>query len=150
RAFQWKRPWAGFNPYCGAATSMTATVFVLLSLGAIEGDPHGSWSKPIVPEAMSATGRRTYADLGGADLSTKPAGYTGLRERAEAELAQIRGASLAGADLRRSDASNAFLTKADLDHANLQGATLSHANLHGADLEDANLQGAVLFFFAKL
>jgi Pentapeptide repeats (8 copies) len=146
RNFRWKRPWAGFNPYRAAVSALTAIVFVLLSVGTIEGgsNPNGSRPKEIVLGALWEF--RTYANLNGVDLSTKPVGYTGLAERAKPELAQIKGASLSGADLRGADASWAFLVKASLVATHLQGAHLIRANLQGAYLFLADLRDADLLF----
>jgi hypothetical protein len=54
--------------------------------------------------------------------------------------ADLRGASLVGADLRMADLSGASLVGADLRMAGLSGASLI-----GADLGEANLNGADLF-----
>ncbi len=77
------------------------------------------------------------AELIGADVSTKPANWTG--ENTEGEIALVKGAQLIGKDLRNASAVEAFLVK-----ANLVGANLREANLVGADLQRANLPGANL------
>ena len=109
-----------------------------------------------VPYAFDRVGYRTFANLREADVSTKPATWTGLAERphekldktlmekTRAELALVKGAPLRRVDLRHADAYRAFLVKADLSGAKLQGANLSFAKLQGADLSFARLQGANL------
>ena len=82
------------------------------------------------------------ANLVGADVSTKPANWTG--KNTEDEIALVKGVQLVGIDLRNAEASGAFLVKADLTQANLQGANLNGANLQEARLILANLQGAIL------
>ncbi|EAC9742221.1 pentapeptide repeat-containing protein [Listeria monocytogenes] len=60
------------------------------------------------------------------------------------ERADLRGANLSYADLRRADLRGANLSYADLRRANLSGADLSGANLRGANLSYANLSYADL------
>jgi hypothetical protein len=72
-----------------------------------------------------------------------------LRETAEKQKANLRGANLSGANLRGANLSganlyDANLRGADLYDANLRGADLYDADLRGADLYDANLRGANL------
>ncbi len=56
----------------------------------------------------------------------------------------LKGARLAGADLRDAILKRADLRGADLRHVNLEGATLTRADLSGANLEGANLHLAIL------
>src|SRR5262249_28751573 len=73
------------------------------------------------------------AQLEGAELSSKPAKWTGKEE----DLASVeKEAHLDGRNLRCAQAPKAFLVKADLRHADLQGADLSHADMRRADLEE--------------
>ena len=58
--------------------------------------------------------------------------------------ANLRGANLCGADLRRANLRRADLCEANLRRANLCGADLCEANLRRADLCGANLCGADL------
>ena len=174
--FRWRRRWLDRRTYQGAVAVGLGVVFVLVSLGAIKGDvPRtigkvdlgGPWTW--VPTAIDRVGYRTFANFRKADVSTKPATWTGLAElppeelkelgktlveKARAELGQVKGARLERADLRHVDAFGAFLAKADLPGAKLLGANLSRANLqranllsavlYGARLRQANLQGADL------
>ena len=71
----------------------------------------------------------SYANFFEADVSTKPANWTGTEEKAVEELALVKGARLAGRNLRHANAGFAFLAKSDLRSANLQGADLGSANL---------------------
>ncbi len=162
--FRWRRPWSDRRTRQAAVALGLGVVFGLVSLGAIEGEarwtPTGvalggpaTW----VPAAFDLAGYRTNANLRDADVSTKPATWTGLanlfteksdqsvREKARAELAQVKGAPLKGTSLRDADAVGAFLAKADLTLADLQRIFLTNANLQGADLWGANLQGAFLY-----
>jgi len=79
------------------------------------------------------------ANLEGADLShanLKRAGLSG---------ANLEGADLSHANLKRAGLFDANLEGADLSRANLEEASFCGANLKGADLFDANLEGADLF-----
>ncbi len=164
-AFRWRKPWLDPRTYQVAVALVSGVAFALVSLGAIEGEVRRDYAGSIVlrdkatwmPYAFDRVGYRTYANLREADVSTKPAGWTGLSEqpkegldeslleKARAELAQVQGASLVGADLRYADAVDAFLAKADLRGANLLEADLSDANLQAADFSlFANLQRANL------
>jgi len=87
-----------------------------------------------------------FARLTDAELSVKPAGWTGLESGAELDqrLAQVKKALLAGSDLRHARAAGAFLARADLRDTDLTGADLAGADLRGADLRHARLAGADL------
>lgn len=58
--------------------------------------------------------------------------------------ADLSGADLGDADLRRVDLSGADLSNAWLNHADLSDANLAKANLNGASLSDADLNGTDL------
>ncbi|WP_327388930.1 pentapeptide repeat-containing protein [Streptomyces sp. NBC_01207] len=64
--------------------------------------------------------------------------------RANFSHADLRWASLTGADLREASFSNANLEHASLDATNLRGATFQGAKLPEASLSGADLRGAVL------
>lgn len=66
-------------------------------------------------------------------------GKQGLNSGGRGPCADLRGAHLEGANLRRLD-----LRGARLDGAKLAGATLQHSDLRGASLEGADLSRAVL------
>ena len=95
------------------------------------------------------------ADLRGADLSEaelRGAYLMGANLRradlrgADLSEAYLTGANLRGADLRRADLRRANLTKADLRRANLSGAKLNRVDLRGTDLKETDLSGADLDF----
>ena len=82
-------------------------------------------------------------------------------EKADLSEAELRGAYLMGANLRRAnligaDLSEAYLggadlrradlSEADLSGANLSGAKLNRVDLRGTDLKEADLSGADLDF----
>lgn len=83
----------------------------------------------------------TLAQLQGAELSGKPPQWLGKKPE---DLALIKGARLAGRNLRYMQANRAFLALADLRGADLRGADLRQANLEGANLYQADLIGADL------
>jgi uncharacterized protein YjbI with pentapeptide repeats len=154
-----------------AEATALAVAVVLIALGAIEGGPSkppepgaierrlsepqhpepARWDiRTLVADGFRLLGWRTHAELTDADLSVKPPGWTGLPDSGwEKELFRVRGASLAGADLRHARASGTFLIKAELEGADLSsadfsGADLRHAWLFGARLADADLRFADL------
>jgi uncharacterized protein YjbI with pentapeptide repeats len=137
-----------------AATALGIAV-VLISLGAIGGRPSkalhlrpaDSDIRSLVADGFRLLGWRTHAELKDADLSVKPPGWTGLSDPGwEKDLVRIRGASLAGADLRHARASGAFLIKAELNGADLAGADFAVADFRHAKLISARLTGANLEF----
>ncbi|MBA3622988.1 MAG: pentapeptide repeat-containing protein [Methylibium sp.] len=84
---------------------------------------HAAWVRG---EEGGARADLRWADLSGADLLG-----------ANLRRADMRGADLLGADLRRAD-----LSGADLLGANLRRADMRGAYLRGADLRGANMKGA--------
>jgi uncharacterized protein YjbI with pentapeptide repeats len=126
----------------------------LFSFGTINGAPHGrgrtsetanSGVEAFAADILWAAGYNPYAEVTETDVSTKPATWTGRDE----EVAQVKGASLNGLQLRYIQAYGAFfakarLWKADLRNANLAEADLREANLRGADLRFAVLDRAKL------
>ncbi len=124
-----------------------------VSYGAVTGGRTG-----YISEVLESIGTRTYLNLVGKEISTKPPNWA--RDRA---LAAIAGRSLdtqkkpgdgktnekefeliSGAQLRRKDLSYAEASGAFLVKANLVGAKLRDADLNGAILWRANLSGADL------
>ncbi|MBT5532431.1 hypothetical protein HOK31_05185, partial [Candidatus Poribacteria bacterium] len=88
-----------------------------------------------------------FADLRGADVSTRPAGWIaeGLDGQVtEAAFAQVKGARLADRDLRFMHGDGAFMVRADLRSSDLHGAQLGSADLRRAVLSSADLSGANL------
>ncbi len=139
----WKTAWKDVTTYRRSAVVLAiGATFYLLSLGAIAGvDPYRDKSTGVrtwVPRAFELIGYSPFADLGGADVSTKPTIWTGD------EIALVKGAKLRYKDLRYANADSAFLVKADLRDADLQGAFLLAADLRKAVLREANLRKAAL------
>ena len=87
--------------------------------------------------------REGRAELAGADLEGAPLRKRDLRKVEMCE-ANLRGADLMGADLGFADLSGADLREADLSGADLREADLSGADLREADLSRADLRGANL------
>lgn len=121
----------------------------LLSIGAIIGAPHGgnpsqgigsgspfTWAA----DALWLVGYVPYAEVNEAEISRKPAGWTG----SDAEINHVQGASLNGFRLRYAQAYSAFLVKARLRQADLSYAYLAEADLREANLRQANLRSAML------
>lgn len=95
-----------------------------------------------VPRAMIRLGFSPFADLREADVSIKPANWTGQNKD---EITLIKRARLRRGNLRFADGYRAFLAGADLKEADLSGAYLFQADLRGADCTWANLPQAFLF-----
>jgi uncharacterized protein YjbI with pentapeptide repeats len=85
-------------------------------------------------------GYTTFADLRYADVSTKPANWSGKY----VDIGSINGADLKNKKLRFALGREAFLVKADLRRADLREANFVRTNLVRAKLQGANLQGADL------
>ncbi len=82
------------------------------------------------------------ADFENADVSAKPAAWTGDPKKEDSELRQVKPATMEAANLRNARATGAFLAKADLRRADLTGAAFVRADLRRADLESATLSNA--------
>ena len=124
---------------------------VIVSVGAIRGvrsgasavewwpQSYGRWTW--VPRALARVRYSPFADLRGADLSTKPPTWTGNND---AEVDSVTGVPLGRVDLRYADLRGTFLAKAVLTDAHLKNADLLLADLRKAELVDADLEGADL------
>jgi uncharacterized protein YjbI with pentapeptide repeats len=84
------------------------------------------------------------ANLNGANLNGANLNGANLSSLAKLIRANLSGAILSYADLRRSDFSGAIFSRADLSRSNLSGSILSGANLSGAILSRADFMGARL------
>src|SRR5437588_381523 len=124
-------------------------ILCLLSIGTIDGVPHngnpgqgiGSGSPwTWAANALWVFGYDPYAQVTEAEISRKPAGWTG----SEGEISRVQGASLNGLRLRYLQAYSAFLVKARLRKADLSYAYLSEADLRQANLRQASLRSAAL------
>ena len=139
------------------AALLLIVIVSLVSVGAIEGRPSDADHVSRVPhgpstwvsDGLGLFGYHTWANFRRAEVSTKPATWTGTTVASPAELAQVKGALLPGADLRFADGFEAFLVKADLTGARLAGASFIAAELMGADFTNADMQG-IDFTGAKL
>jgi uncharacterized protein YjbI with pentapeptide repeats len=115
--------------------ALVAAALIISSDGGIEDRP---WAIYI----QNKCGYDISADFREMDVSTRPENYW-LIDSTERDKA-VKGASLAGADLRNADLYGAFLVNADLRGANLSGADLTRANLSGANLMEADITNALL------
>jgi hypothetical protein len=97
-------------------------ILCLLSIGTIGGAPHGGNPAQGIgsgsPRTWAANafwlmGYDPYAQVSEAEISRKPAGWTGN----EGEISRVQGASLNGLRLRYLQAYGAFLVKARLRQA---------------------------------
>jgi uncharacterized protein YjbI with pentapeptide repeats len=91
--------------------------------------------------SLQLLGFSANVNLSEAEISTPPGNFD--RNNPD-HLMFVKGAFLAGRNLRHAVLSHAFLVKADLRGADLGFADLRGANLMGAQLEGANLRGADL------
>jgi uncharacterized protein YjbI with pentapeptide repeats len=131
---------------------VTAAIFLamtFLSLGTIRGAPHDSTRAPQfmaanirrwAPTAFWSVGYDPYADLTEAQISTKPANWTGADE----QVASVKGARLNNSNFRYAQAYGVFLAGAHLWRSDFEGAFMSEADLRGADLGQSNLRLIVL------
>jgi len=132
-----------------AAPMGAGLILLLLSIGIIQGAPHdfGRNSESATPgmntlaaEVLWTAGYNPYGQVTEADVSTKPAVWSGKDE----EVAQVKGASLNRLKLRYIQAYGAFFAKARLWQADLRNAYLSEADLREANLREAEMQFVVL------
>jgi uncharacterized protein YjbI with pentapeptide repeats len=132
-----------------AAPIGVGLILLLLSIGTIQGAPHdfGRTSESANPgietwaaEVLWTAGYNPYAQLTEAEVSTKPAAWSGKDE----DVAQVKGASLNRLKLRYIQAYGAFFAKARLWQADLRNAYLSEADLREANLRQADLQFVAL------
>lgn len=157
----WKRFWGqARSPRTWVETGGGVILYLLLlllSYGAINGVPPRIYEyadlpprppdveatdiRRVVPLVFRAVALDPFADLFEADVSTKPAGWTGQKDEG---VALVRGARLSLQNLQYAFAMRAFLVNADLRWADLRGAILIEADLRGADLFAAKIQRANL------
>jgi uncharacterized protein YjbI with pentapeptide repeats len=168
KPFRWKSAVVSVGAYRTAAVALgVTTVLIVASAGTLNGIRCGSsdldwWPKATgpaswLPRIMTAAGYSPFADLRTAEISLKPATWTG--SGSDAEYNAVKGLQLGAADLRFADLRNAFLPwtvltgahlewtdllLADLRHSELAGAHLYKADLLGAHLNDADMVGTDL------
>ncbi len=153
-AYEWKRALKDRRTYrrIGLTVGVLGLVAVLsmLSIGVIDAE---LFDQPPVlrnfrnferwgPKAFSVFGVSSVADFTDADVSVKPANWSGGEEAQVLET--VRGAWLKGANLRGALAAQAFLVNANLREADLRGAELTQADLRGARFHQTKLAGASL------
>jgi len=148
----WARAYKDFRIYKRVAGVLGAcavgVIFLCVSLTAFQGVPIGRKDSAIgpfdlrrqIPNILAKIGFSPFLDLYRADISAKPANWTGTTK----EYDLVKGARLNGARIRNAYANRAFLANAELQFADLRGSDLRHANLQHADLSGANLTGAEL------
>ncbi len=126
-----------------------ALVLFLLSIGTFLGVPHDYRAKSQssvlgirawAPDVLWTFGYNPFAQLTEAEVSTKPAGWSGKDD----EIASVKGANLNRLRLRYIQAYGAFLVRAHLWRTDLRNAYLSEADLREANLRQVDLQFAVL------
>jgi uncharacterized protein YjbI with pentapeptide repeats len=147
---------AKWNPFAKLKAAspkyVTAAIFLaltFLSLGTIRGAPHDTTRAPQfmaanirrwAPTVFWSVGYDPYTDLTEAQISTKPANWTGGDE----QVASVKGARLNNSNFRYAQAYGVFLAGAHLWRSDFEGAFMSEADLRGADLGQSNLRLIVL------
>lgn len=138
RPFDWKRLVRSSRTYRDVPVAVLLTIMLIwISTAVISDEP------PLfLTRVMSVVGGNPNVNFENAEVSTKPANWTGKEE----DLEGVKQAILGGRKLSYANASHAFLAKADLGSADLHGANLAYADLRQANLSNANLTNANLFF----
>jgi uncharacterized protein YjbI with pentapeptide repeats len=165
RRRHWRQLWEDRRTFRRVAgifgTFVIGFTLYYVSLGAIEGVPSDADDedpnhlRKLVPRVLRHVGFSAFANLVEADISTKPASWTGRKEeyplvkgarllRTKAQYADARSAFLMNADLSFANLVGADLSEAILSHAILKGSYLSKSTLIETDLSDASLAGADL------
>lgn len=90
-------------------------------------------------QQLGSIGFDANAALDGAEISTTPANWIPPSEPDYDRLLAVRGAALAGADLRYASARDAIFVRSDLSGSNLRLANFTGAAFHDADLSEADL-----------
>jgi uncharacterized protein YjbI with pentapeptide repeats len=155
--FLWKSALQRLRAWQPAAIAVASGAALwIVSIGAVngvrQGVPGRDWwpraggPRTWIPVAMNQIGYSPFADLRAADLSLKPANWTG---KSDAELDSVKGLQLSAVDLRYADMRGAFLpgtvlTDAHLEWADLLLADLRQSELAGAHMEGTDLLGARL------
>lgn len=103
-----------------------------------QSDPHLS----VKEKVWKAIGSFEAVNVADADLSKKPANWSGGGSSDEQELRSIIGADLRWTNLRYLRGFRSFLAKAQLNSSDLTGAVLAYSDLRGADLRSARLVDA--------
>jgi uncharacterized protein YjbI with pentapeptide repeats len=102
-----------------------------------------AWINPDVKDEITSLRKWFCPDLSYSVVSHRPDDWFRLTD-ADQNLVGVKGALLAGVNLRGADGTGAFLAKATLDKADLQGANFSEADLRESSLNWAKLRNAQL------
>jgi uncharacterized protein YjbI with pentapeptide repeats len=147
-AFTWKAVVRRRDTLTGILwAALSVVVLIVISLGSVFGIPAQpgtiSFNNPRTwaPRVLHRIGSSSFAELTNADVSLKPADWTGKDDQ---ELDRVKGAVITGKNLRYINAEYAFLVNARMRSSDLRGADLMAADLRQADLMEANLTGATL------
>ncbi len=103
-----------------------------------------AWINPDVKDEMTSLRKWFCPDLSYSDISHKPDDWFRLTDADRENLVGVKGALLAGVNLRGANGTGAFLAKATLTGADLQGANFSEADLRKTSLNKAKLRNAQL------
>lgn len=137
-----------------AVPALLGVLLAYFSFGAIEGAPtevcerDGNGRTSLNPPCgmlysamtvLEAVHYGPWANLKSEKISATPEGWVDKEDHVDAQLKIVRGAALAGQDLRHVLGRDAFLANAELE-----GADLSWARLEGVDLRSANLKSSKL------
>ena len=93
-----------------------------------------AWINPDVKDKMTCLRKWFCPDLSYSDISHKPDDWFRLTDADRENLVGVKGALLAGVNLRGANGTGAFLAKATLTGADLQGANFSEADLRKSSL----------------
>jgi uncharacterized protein YjbI with pentapeptide repeats len=124
-------------------------ILFLLSIGTFLGVPHDyrSMAQSSTPgfrawaaDVLWTFGYNPFAQLTEAEVSTKPAGWSGRDE----QIPEVKGANLNRLRLRYIQAYGVFLVRAHLWRTDLRNAYLSEADLREANLRQVDLRFAIL------
>jgi uncharacterized protein YjbI with pentapeptide repeats len=124
-------------------------ILFLLSIGTFLGVPHDyrSMAQSSAPgfrawaaDVLWTFGYNPFAQLTEAEVSTKPAGWSGRDE----QIPEVKGANLNRLRLRYIQAYGVFLVRAHLWRTDLRSSYLSEADLREANLRQVDLRFAIL------
>lgn len=152
KTFLWRKAWANARTRCFLASTVGLIVFFVFSYGVIEGvDPNLSEQelaifgagrmnvRRVIPKVFEAIGYPAFAHLDDANLSTKPANWTG---KSLQEIDSVKAADLTSRNLRFASAFNAFLAGAYMMDIDARGIDFRESDLRRADFRRSDLRTA--------